>query len=48
MGKDKSGNTAREAHKHNHDGATKQEGDYIVVRCTCGEVRSKNWNPGGK
>lgn len=47
MGQDKVGNTASQDHEHNYDGATGQQGDYIVVCCTCGEVRSRTWNPGG-
>jgi hypothetical protein len=34
-------------HRHNHDGETKQVGDWIVVHCTCGAPRSRTWNPGG-
>ena len=47
MGKDKSGETARQEHEHNHDGPSGQEGDWIVVQCTCGAVMSRSWNPGG-
>jgi hypothetical protein len=47
VGKDKKKDTARQDHKHNHDGQTKQEGNYIVVYCTCGAARSRTWNPGG-
>src|ERR1044072_3220309 len=34
-------------HRHNHDGETKQVGDWIVVNCTCGAPRSRTRNPGG-
>jgi len=44
MSKDKAGQTARENHRHNWDGPTRQEGNYIVVYCTCGDVRSRTYS----
>lgn len=45
--RDKQGDTARQDHKHNDDGRSYQDGNHIVVECTCGTVRSRTWNPGG-
>jgi hypothetical protein len=46
-GRDKNRDTARQDHKHNDDGDSYQDGNHIVVECTCGAVKSRTWNPGG-
>jgi hypothetical protein len=45
--RDKNRDTARQDHKHNDDGDSYQDGQYIVVECTCGAVKSRTWNPSG-
>lgn len=47
MGKDKTGDTARQNHEHDYEGSTVQEGDYLVIHCSCGAVRDRIFNPGG-
>lgn len=34
-------------HKHNDNGAQKQEGNWLITKCTCGAVVNRDFNPGG-